>query len=260
MKFEKVKKEINKRIGRSLYHLLKEYNHNILRNPKELSKLMLETLWAYDKKTEIGELIHHILLTYDQDLFCFNPVKASRNNLIEKNVKLYEPYFVGDCKIGKGTYIAINSIISNTNIGNFCSIGPNFTCGYGIHPINGISTSPCFYSTKMQNGMTYSSEDKVIERKEINIGNDVFIGMNVSILDGITIGDGAVIGAGAVVTKDVAPFSIICGVPAKHIRYRFSEEQIEKLLKIQWWNWDDERLKNVEKNFFDIDKFIIENS
>lgn len=253
MKFEKGKREINRRLGRSIYYLLKEYNQNIL-------KISAIKQMFKENQKELGKLIHATLWAYDQNLFCFNPVRVSGNNITEENVKLYEPYMIESCKIGKGTYIAMNSIISGTNIGNFCSIGPNFTCGYGIHPVNGISTSPCFYSTKMQNGMTYTNEDKVIERKEINIGNDVFIGMNVSILDGITIGDGAVIGAGAVVTKDVAPFSIVCGVPAKHIRYRFSEEQVEKLLKIQWWNWDDEKLKRVEKNFFDIDKFLLENS
>lgn len=177
--------------------------------------------------------------------------------ILENYVKLYEPYQINECKIGKGTYIAANSNISKTEIGNFCSIGPNLVCGYGIHPINGISTSPAFYSTLKQNGMTFCDVNKIEERKIIKIGNDVFIGMNVCILDGVTIGDGAIIGAGAVVTKDIEPYSIVGGVPAKHIKYRFSEEQIKALLKTQWWNWDDEKLKKIEKNFFDIDQFLL---
>ena len=128
-------------------------------------------------------------------------------------------------------------------IGKYCSIDPNLVCGYGIHPTNGITTSPAFYSTLKQNDMTFSSSDKVIKRKEITIGNDVFIGMNVSILDGINIGDGAVIGAGGVVTKDVPPYAIVAGVPAKIIRYRFDEETIKELLELRWWDLDDETLK-----------------
>lgn len=175
---------------------------------------------------------------------------------IDKNTKLYEPYQISDCTIKKGTYIARNSFISMTEIGKFCSIGPNLLCGFGIHPTNGISTSPAFYSTMKQNGMTYSKTDKIIERKKITIGNDVFIGMNVSILDGVTIGDGAVIAAGAVVTKDVAPYEIVGGVPARHLKYRFSKDTIDKLLKIKWWDFEDEKLQDVETMFFDVDKFI----
>lgn len=181
-----------------------------------------------------------------------------RNVVAEVGSKLYAPYNLDNVKIGKGSYIAVNSIISSTEIGRFCSIGPNLVCGYGIHPTNGISTSPAFYSNIKQNGMSFVAENKIQERKLIKIGNDVFIGMNVSILDGVTIGDGAVIAAGAVVNKDVEPYSIVGGVPAKHIKYRFGKEQIESLLKIQWWNWDDEKLQGVEKNFFDIDSFISE--
>jgi len=170
-------------------------------------------------------------------------------------VKVYPPCNINNSEIGAGTYIAQNSNISKTKIGKYCSIGPNLLRGWGIHPTNGISTSPCFYSTLKQNGMTFSSEDKIAERKEINIGNDVFIGANVTILDGVTIGDGAIIGAGAVVVKDISPYAVVGGVPAKIIKYRFSEEIIEKLLKIQWWNWDNEKLKNVEKMFFDVNEF-----
>ena len=170
--------------------------------------------------------------------------------------KVYKPYSVCDSSIGDYTYIASNSTISFTEIGKFCSIGPNLLCGYGIHPTNGISTSPSFYSDKMQNGISFSNKCKIEERKKIVIGNDVFIGMNVSILDGVNIGDGAIIGAGAVVVKDIEPYAIYGGVPAKLIRYRFDNKTIEKLLKIQWWNWENEKLKDIEKYFFDIKKFI----
>lgn len=146
--------------------------------------------------------------------------------------------------------------MSMSKIGKFCSIGPNFICGWGVHPTNGISTAPCFYSTNKQNGMTYSAENKIIERKPITIGNDVFIGMNVCVLDGVSIGNGAVIGAGAVVNKDIPPYAIAVGVPARVVKYRFAPDIIEKLQKIEWWNWDDDKLQNVEKMFFEVEEFI----
>lgn len=146
--------------------------------------------------------------------------------------------------------------MSMTNIGKFCSIGPNLVCGWGIHPINGISTAPMFYSTKKQNGMTLSTVDKVEERKPISIGNDVFIGANVTVLDGVTIGDGAVIGAGAVVSKDIPPYAVAVGCPIRIIKYRFEHDQIDELQRIKWWEFDEEKLKEVEKMFFDVDEFI----
>lgn len=113
-----------------------------------------------------------------------------------------------------------------------------------------------FYSTKKQNGTTLSETDKIEERKRIIIGNDVFIGANVTVLDGVTIGDGAVIGAGAVVSKDIPPYAVAVGCPIRIIKYRFENEQIEALKKLEWWNFDDERLKEVERFFFDVDGFI----
>lgn len=166
------------------------------------------------------------------------------------------PYRMYNSTIGKYTYISKNSVLNNTTVGKFCSIGPNLICGWGIHPLDGISTAPMFYSTMKQNGMTLSDVDKVEELKSIEIGNDVFIGMNVSILDGVTIGDGAVIGAGCVVSKDIPPYAVAIGNPVKIIKYRFDEKTIKKLLEIKWWDWDLDKLKDVEQMFFNIDEFI----
>ncbi len=115
----------------------------------------------------------------------------------------------------------------------------------------------------MNKGISYSKgeylftpKDKVKERKYVYIGNDVFIGMNVTVLDSVTIGDGAVIGAGSIVSKDIPPYAVAVGNPIKILRYRFTENQISKLLKIRWWDFDEEKLRAVEKDFFDIDGFI----
>ena len=180
----------------------------------------------------------------------------SGNSITGNNTVLYSPFQLSDSKIGDYTYVAKNSHISKAEIGKFCSIGPNFICGWGIHPSDGISTHPMFYSTLKQNGITVSSHNKIEERKKITIGNDVFIGANVTVLDGVNIGDGAIIGAGAVVSKNIPPYAIAVGCPIKVIKYRFDEETIKKLLQIEWWNWEFEDLSTVEKYFFDIKAFI----
>lgn len=85
---------------------------------------------------------------------------------------------------------------------------------------------------------------------QVNIGNDVWIGDNVIILPGVTIGDGCIIGGGAIVTKDVAPYSIVAGNPAKVIKKRFSDEKIEEMLMKKWWEWSDEEIKKNSEFFF----------
>lgn len=176
---------------------------------------------------------------------------------IGKHVMIKPPAHIGPTTtIGDYTIIARNAIISRTSIGKCCSLGPNLFCGWGIHPSNGISSHTMFYSTKKQSGITLSKEDKIVEQKPIQIGNDVFVGANVTILDGVTIGDGAMIGAGAVVSKDIPPYAIAVGNPIKIVKYRFDEDIIKKLQKIQWWNFPEEQLQDVERMFFDIEGFV----
>lgn len=186
----------------------------------------------------------------------YNLISWAKNSIISEKAKLYPLYHISNSKIGDYTYIAMNSFISTTTIGKFCSIGPNFICGWGIHPLNGISTSPMFYSTRKQNGITLSCKDKTDEYKPIIIGNDVFIGANVTVLDGVNIGDGAVIGAGAVVSKDIPPYAIAVGCPIEIKKYRFNSETIDAFKRIEWWNYDENRLKDIERYFFEVEKFI----
>ena len=94
------------------------------------------------------------------------------------------------------------------------------------------------------------------EEKTVHIGNDVWIGSNVIVVDGVTIGDGAIIAAGAVVTKDVPPYAIFGGIPAKLIRYRFDEQKIDFMLKFKWWDKEEKWLRKNVKDFHNIDKFI----
>ena len=178
------------------------------------------------------------------------------NSVVSDEARVYAPYLLRNVQVGAYSYVAKNSSITNCSIGKFCSIGPNFCCGLGIHPTNGISTSPMFYSPCKLNGSALVSSLKIIDRKFTIISNDVFIGANVTVLDGVTIGDGAVIGAGAVVSKDIPPYAIAVGCPIRIVKYRMTEEQIAAMQRIQWWNWEDDRLQEVEKMFEDIDGFI----
>lgn len=183
-------------------------------------------------------------------------LSSSYKSIVSPRARLYQPYHLHDVVVGDYTYIRPNAWISMASIGKFCSIGPWFRCGGGIHPIEGISTSPMFYSTRRPNGVSLSGTDKVVERKRVTIGNDVFIGMNVTILDGVTIGDGAVVGAGTVVSKDVPPFAVVVGNPMRILRFRFSEDVRRALMEIRWWEWPEERLQEIEKYLFAVDEFI----
>ena len=185
--------------------------------------------------------------------------RSDRSHVIfGASTRVYPPFYLHEVVLGDYSYIAKNSNISHCSIGKFCSIGPNFCCGLGIHPTDGISTSPMFYSTARQNGMTLCTENKVAESKKTFIGNDVFIGANVTVLDGVRIGDGAVIGAGAVVTKDIPPYAVAVGVPAEVKRYRFDEKTIAELLESRWWDKGIDEYKRVERFFWEPDKFLHE--
>lgn len=187
----------------------------------------------------------------------YSLVKSERvNTKLGNQTNVVAPYFLHNVVLDDYSYIARNSNATNVQIGKFCSIGPNFCCGLGLHPTNGISTAPMFYSKAKQNGLTLVNDVVYEEQKQTTIGNDVFIGANVTIIDGVTIGDGAVIGAGAVVVKDIPPYAVAGGVPAKVIKYRFDQVIINKLLKLKWWDWSDEDLQKVADKEFDVLEFI----
>lgn len=162
------------------------------------------------------------------------------------------------CQIGKYTYCGSNCRFSHTIIGNFSSIGCDVKIGLWPHPLaRNVSTHPIFYSQLGQAaGRTWVQTNKFQEDLKTSIGSDVWIGDNVLIKSGIKIGNGSVIGAGAVVTKDIAPYTIVAGIPAREIRKRFPAEIISKLESVKWWNWEDDKIRENVDIFDNIDNFL----
>ena len=151
-------------------------------------------------------------------------------------------------KIGKYSYIGNNSFVSDTNIGNFTSISTDCYIGGTSHPTDWVSTSPVFH--KWENIMKKNFARNEFEIfKRTTIGNDVWIGNRVMIKAGVKIGDGAVVGMGSIVTKDIGPYEIWAGNPARLIRKRFDDETIDALEKMKWWEWDDNKIEKYAEKF-----------
>jgi Acetyltransferase (isoleucine patch superfamily) len=190
--------------------------------------------------------------------------------VLEGHNRIYRNCVLWNVTVGKYTYINNNCKFVNTQIGRFCSISLNVRIIRGQHPTSCyISTHPLFYSLDNPICISLARKQRYVENKYVDydrklslkISNDVWIASDVKILEGVTIHDGAIVAAGAVVTKDVPPYAIVGGVPAKVIKYRFEEDDIRFLLDLKWWDKDEAWIKAHAEFFDDIKRLrnILEN-
>ena len=191
--------------------------------------------------------------------------RVGNESYFEGNNRVGKMSFVNG-RFGKYTYVGDNVTLFDANIGRFTSISSNVHLVNGRHPIKSpyVSTSPVFFAKQTPFGVSFVQEsifeeysfldkDKSIQ---VIIGNDCWIGYGVSIVGGIRISDGAVVLANATVTKDVPPYAIVGGVPAKVIGYRYDDEIIEKLLSLRWWDKDDAWIVQRASKYCDLDQFL----
>ena len=195
-------------------------------------------------------------------------VKIGRNvsldqyTLFEGKNSVEDGTSLSHCRVGYFSYIAAAAELSYTDIGKYSCIGPRVRTVRGQHPVDRVSVHPSFYAVKTPCGYSYVDENRFEEYRYVDadyavrIGSDVWIGSDVILMEGVSVGDGAVVAAGAVVVKDVEPYCIVGGVPAKAIKYRFSSEVIHQLLEIRWWERDEAWISGHAELFDKVERFL----
>lgn len=176
-------------------------------------------------------------------------LETGRHVIIRKHSYVGPNTVIGDYSYISGP----NSYVEDAEIGKYCSISRQVIIGISGHDYSWLTTSPIIVTPE------YGFINKDVDQKQKErpvIGNDVWIGINAIIMRGVKIGDGAVVAAGSIVTKNIEPYSIVGGNPARHIKYRFPPDIIDSMLKIRWWNWDEEKIKNNISKFYNPEELI----
>lgn len=184
--------------------------------------------------------------------------KAIKKSKIDRTAVICSGSQVINSSVGRYSNCGYDCQILECTIGNFCSIAADVVIGSDEHPMHWVSMSPVFENVKNSGSTERFAKLPLPTAKRTIIGNDVWIGYGAIIKRGINIGTGAVIGAGAVVTKNVEPYAIVAGCPAKLIRYRFEESLRLKLLESKWWTLTDNQLYKIGPFVNDPHKFLAE--
>jgi virginiamycin A acetyltransferase len=169
----------------------------------------------------------------------------------EGNNQINRRNFIQDSRIGRYSYTGYNTTIRAADVGRFCSISWNVSIGGKDHPLDRVTTSPLWGFLKMDDqGATPRGFNYGEGSGPCTIGHDVWIGTNTVVLRNVAIGHGAVVGAGSVVTRDVEPFTVVAGAPARQIRRRFEPTITAALLALAWWDWPPDIIRSHIPLFF----------
>ena len=182
---------------------------------------------------------------------------AKRNSAFESPSKVEADSIIVDSSFGRYSYCGYNAKIIGCEIGRFTSIADNVVIGTANHPLEWVSTSPAFFRGRDSIPKDLAKKEYDASSKKTVIGNDVWIGEGAMIRGGVVIGDGAVIGMGSIVVKNIPPYTIVAGNPAKIIRKRFSDDIINDLMEIKWWEWDKKRIYEFSHLMDDPKQFIL---
>ncbi|GIQ58588.1 CatB-related O-acetyltransferase [Flavobacterium collinsii] len=182
-------------------------------------------------------------------------LRAITNSNLHKTSIVYAGSQLVNVDIGKYCDIGYDNTLINVKIGSFCAFGKNIVIGGASHSMDWVSISTVFNSNKDDLKKKFSRHSFPLDSMT-KVGNDVWIGDNVMIKAGVTINNGVVIGMGSIVTKDIPPYEIWAGNPAKFIKKRFNENEINELEKMQWWDWDDKKIEEHASFFNNLSALI----
>ncbi len=206
----------------------------------------------------MGRIKKLLRVVFQYPLRLFNKISFKAtvvDSKVDKTSSVAHHANVRYSRIDRYTYVSSYAGVVHAEIGSFCSIASNVSIGGGAHDLTAVSTSPVF--NKGRNILKRNfAQIEFSPFKTTRIGHDVWIGNRALILQGVTVGIGAVVGAGAVVTKDVEPYTIVAGNPARVIRKRFDDETIERLLESRWWEMTEKELEKYAKSFDTPGKFL----
>jgi hypothetical protein len=188
-----------------------------------------------------------------------DPSATVRLSVIGDYTDIGPGWTVIESGLGDYSYLAgSDGQVIYATIGNFCSIASHVVINPGDHPMHRVTQHHCTYRRRRY-GFADTDDQAFFDwRRQLRctIGHDVWIGSAAQVMAGVTIGSGAVVAAGAVVTRDVAPYQMVAGVPARALRMRFSADIVAKLLRIEWWHWRREVLEARFADFYDIGAFV----